>query len=131
LKLKITVDGKQYEVEVEVFEPEPPRPGYLPPGGQARVPAALPVGAVPPSKAGQADDPVADELKVCRSPFGGMVTRVNAQVGQSIQVNDILLVLEAMKMETVITAPIAGKVAKVNANVGDTVQQGQILFEFE
>jgi methylmalonyl-CoA carboxyltransferase small subunit len=74
---------------------------------------------------------VADEAKVCRSPFAGTVSKISAQPGQSIQVNDVLLVLEAMKMETVITAPIAGKVAKVNVNVGDAVQQGQVLVEFE
>ena len=67
---------------------------------------------------------VADEGKVCRSPFSGTASRISAQAGQTIQVNDVLLVLEAMKMETVITAPIAGKVAKVNVNVGDAVQQG-------
>jgi methylmalonyl-CoA carboxyltransferase small subunit len=41
------------------------------------------------------------------------------------------MVLEAMKMETVITAPIAGKVARINGNVGDFVQGGQVLVEFE
>ena len=41
------------------------------------------------------------------------------------------MVLEAMKMETVITAPIAGKIARINANVGDFVQGGQVLVEFE
>ncbi|HKN20162.1 MAG TPA: acetyl-CoA carboxylase biotin carboxyl carrier protein subunit [Terracidiphilus sp.] len=66
---------------------------------------------------------MADEGKVCRSPFSG-TARISAQAGQTIQVNDVLLVLEAMKMETVITAPIAGKVAKVNVNVGDAVQRG-------
>ena len=74
---------------------------------------------------------MADESKVCRSPFAGTVVQVSAQAGQTIQVNDVLLVLEAMKMETVITAPIAGKVAKINVNVGDAVQQGQVLVEFE
>jgi methylmalonyl-CoA carboxyltransferase small subunit len=74
---------------------------------------------------------VADESKVCRSPIAGMVVRVSAQVGQAIQVNDPLLVLEAMKMETVITSPSAGKVAKVNTNPGDAVQPGQVLVEFE
>src|SRR5205807_6020645 len=54
---------------------------------------------------------VADESKVCRSPIAGVVVRGSAQVGQTIQVNDVLLVLEAMKMETVITSPVAGKVA--------------------
>jgi hypothetical protein len=48
--------------------------------------------------------------------------RVSAQVGLSIQVQDILMVLEAMKMETAITSPIAGKVARVHAKVEDAVQ---------
>jgi biotin carboxyl carrier protein len=128
LKLKITVDGKVYEVEVEATEPEPPHPGYVPPAvGQARVPAGVPSAA--PARPVAA--PVADESKVCRSPIAGVVVRISAQVGQTIQVNDVLLVLEAMKMETVITSPIAGKVAKVTVNVSDAVQGGQILVEFD
>ena len=129
MKLKITVDGKVYEVEVEASEPEQPQPGHVAPAAQApRVPTAVP-GVAPPSRPTAA--PVADESKVCRSPIAGVVVRVSAQVGQSIQANDVLLVLEAMKMETVITSPIAGKVARVNVNVGDAVQAGQVLVEFE
>jgi methylmalonyl-CoA carboxyltransferase small subunit len=128
LKLKLTVDGKVYEVEVEVFEPEPPHPGYFPPTGQARVPAAAPetVSPAPLTRTG----PVTDESKVCRSPIAGVVVRVPVQVGQAIQVNDVLLVLEAMKMETVITSPIAGKVANLNVHASDAVQAGQVLIEF-
>ncbi|MFO0928509.1 MAG: biotin/lipoyl-containing protein [Gemmataceae bacterium] len=130
MKLKITVDGKVYEVEVEVPEPEPAQPSYLPPAaGQTRVPAAPSM--APPRPTAGAATPVADESKVCRSPISGVVVRVSAQVGQTIQPNDVLLVLEAMKMETVITSPIAGKVAKVNAAAGDAVQAGQVLVEFE
>jgi methylmalonyl-CoA carboxyltransferase small subunit len=130
LKLKITVEGKVYEAEVEVFEPEPPHPGYVPPAGQARVPAAGP-DAAPATPLAPSQAPVADESKVCRSPFAGVVSRVSVQVGQTIQVNDVLLVLEAMKMETVITAPTAGQVARIHAGVGDAVQQGQVLVELE
>ena len=54
-----------------------------------------------------------DENKVCRSPIAGMVTRVNVQPGQQIQPNDLLLVLEAMKMETNVVSPVAGKVKTV------------------
>jgi len=130
LKLKITVNGKVYEVEVEVFEPEATGPAYVPPVGSARVPAAAPGTPAPvPVRPGGA--PVADESKVCRSPIAGTVAKVPIQVGQAIQVNDALMVLEAMKMETVITAPVAGKVAKINANAGDFVQGGQVLAEFE
>jgi methylmalonyl-CoA carboxyltransferase small subunit len=129
VKLKITVDGKVYEVEVEVFEPEPPHLTYIPPVGHARVPAAAPA-AAPPVRP-DAPAPVADEAKVCRSPIAGTVAKVPIQVGQAIHVNDVLMVLEAMKMETVITAPIGGKVAKINAKAGDFVQGGQVLVEFE
>ena len=128
MKLKITVDGKVYEVEVDVSEPESLSPAYVPPVGQARVPAASPP-AAPPTQAGPPS--VADEGKVCRSPIAGTVAKIPIQVGQTIKVNDVLMVLEAMKMETVITAPIAGKIARINANVGDFVQGGQILVEFE
>jgi methylmalonyl-CoA carboxyltransferase small subunit len=129
LKLKINVDGKVYEVDVEVSEPDTTVPSYLPPM-QARVPAAAPVAAVPTAPAA-ASESVADESKVCRSPLAGVVSKVNVQVGQTIQVNDVLLVLEAMKMETVITAPREGKVAKINAAVGDGVKQNQVLVEFD
>ncbi len=124
------MDGKPYEVDVEIYEPEQPQPSYYAPSGQTRVPAAAHVAPpVAPSSGGSS--PVADEGKVCRSPFSGTVSKISAQAGQTIQVNDVLLVLEAMKMETVITAPIAGKVAKINVNVGDAVQQGQVLVEFD
>ncbi len=136
MKLKITVDGKVYEVEVEASEPEPTVPGNVVVPGHLRVPAAGP--AKPPAATtpgapapGTPPAPVANESKVCRSPLAGTVARIPAQVGQAIHVNDVLLVLEAMKMETVITAPIAGKIARINANVGDFVQGGQVLVEFE
>jgi methylmalonyl-CoA carboxyltransferase small subunit len=128
LKLKITVNGKVYEVEVDISEPEVVSPAYVPPIGQARIPAAPP--AAPPPKAADPSS-VADEGKVCRSPIAGTVAKIPIQVGQTIKVNDPMVVLEAMKMETVITTPIAGKVAKINANVGDLVQSGQVLVEFE
>ncbi len=127
MKLKVTVNGQVYEVDVEVFEPEPAGPVYVPPAGHARVPAAAP--APPPVSPGPAA--AADEGKVCRSPIAGTVAKIPVQVGQAIKVNDVLMVLEAMKMETVITAPIAGKVARINAKVGDFVQGGQVLVEFE
>jgi methylmalonyl-CoA carboxyltransferase small subunit len=126
--LKLTVGGKVYEVEVEVYEPELSHPSHVSPMGQPRIPAAASEAAPPVLPT---STPQKDESKVCRSPFAGVVVRISAQVGQTIQINDVLLVLEAMKMETVITSPIAGKVTKVNVNVGDAVQAGQVLVEFE
>jgi methylmalonyl-CoA carboxyltransferase small subunit len=60
-----------------------------------------------------------------------MVTRVNVQPGQQIQPNDLLLVLEAMKMETNVVSPVAGKVKTVTVAQSDAVQLHQILVEFE
>jgi len=72
-----------------------------------------------------------NEDKVCRSPISGIVVKVSAQEGQAIQTGDTILVLEAMKMETNITAPVAGKISKINVNPGDSVQAGLVLVEFE
>ena len=71
------------------------------------------------------------EDKVCRSPVSGLVASVIAQPGQTLQVGDGLLVLEAMKMETQVTASAAGKVAAIKVKAGDSVQAGQVLVEFE
>jgi methylmalonyl-CoA carboxyltransferase small subunit len=72
----------------------------------------------------------ADE-NVCRSPIAGVVMKVNVQPGQQLQADDLLLVLEAMKMETNVTAPFAGKVKSVKVEPGDAVQVNQVLVEFE
>ena len=130
MKLKITVDSKVYEVEVEAIETEPeplPPSGYLMQPGMARVPAPAP----PPASVKSPADANVDENKVCRSPINGIVVKIAAQIGQQIQPGDTLLVLEAMKMETNITAPVAGKISKINVNAGDGVQAGLILVEFE
>jgi methylmalonyl-CoA carboxyltransferase small subunit len=131
MKLRITVDQKTYEVDVEVAEddraPASPAHAYAPAAA-----TAMPAAPHPPAAAHAAapDSNVAED-KVCRSPVAGVVVRVNAQAGQQIQANDPLLVLEAMKMETNITSPVAGKIKAINANVGDGVQMGQVLVEFE
>jgi methylmalonyl-CoA carboxyltransferase small subunit len=129
LKLQIGIDGKTYEVEVEITEDDmAPKPHYIPAKATATV---LTAGPAPAGAAKAPEAPVADEGKVCRSPIAGMVTRVNVQPGQQIQPNDLLLVLEAMKMETNVTSPVAGKVKRVTVAQGDGVQLQQVLVEFE
>ena len=122
MKLNITIDEKTYEVEVEAAEPESPAaaPQNLSGATISSVPVTPPPDATP-----------IDDGKVCRSPIAGIVVQVAAQVGQSLQPGDILLVLEAMKMETNITAPSAGKIAAIRVNRGDSVQAGQVVVEFE
>ncbi|MFL5274186.1 MAG: biotin/lipoyl-containing protein [Anaeromyxobacteraceae bacterium] len=126
MRLQVKVDGRTYDVEVEATEAEAPRPAHLAVAhARPQPPAAFPPAAAP------AATPVADELKVCRSPMTGMVVRAAAQPGQAMQVGDLLLVLEAMKMETNITAPVAARIARVNVKAGDAVKTGQVLVEFE
>ncbi len=127
MKLKITIDTKVYEVEVEASEPEQVQ---LPPVGYLMQPSAVRVSASPVAAA-PVDDGVANEDKVCRSPISGIVAKLTAQEGQSIQTGDTILVLEAMKMETNITAPTSGKILKILVNPGDSVKAGAVLVEFE
>jgi len=127
LKLRVTVDDKTYEVDVEAIEPESAPPSYREHTAEP-APVRIPLG--PPASPPPTPAPENEE-KACRSPIAGVVVRVAAQPGQSIQTGDILLVLEAMKMETNITAPMAGKVASVKVQPGESVQRGQVLVEFE
>ena len=130
MRLNITVDERTFEVDVEAAEPESPVLPYSVSGlslGSAplRVPAAAPVPATP------VNGGAVNEDKVCRSPVSGIVVRVAAQIGQSLQKGDILVVLEAMKMETNITAPAPGKIKAIAVNQGESVQAGQLVVEFE
>jgi len=132
MKLTITIDAKTYEVEVDAAEPEAHAiPQHSLSGlNVGSAPLRVPAASTPPAPPAAGDKPVNEE-KVCRSPVSGIVVRVEAQVGQSLQPGDILLVLEAMKMETNITAPSAGKTAFIRVKQGDSVQAGQVVVEFE
>jgi methylmalonyl-CoA carboxyltransferase 1.3S subunit len=131
VKLQIAIDGKTYLVDVEVIEEDTVvrSPGYLPPfPGSATVPST-PLPIAPKSSASA--EMHADESKVCRSPVAGVVLRINTQPGQQLQPHDLMIVLEAMKMETNVTAPLAGKVKAVTVQPGDGVKVNQVLVEFE
>jgi methylmalonyl-CoA carboxyltransferase small subunit len=126
MKLNITIDSKQYEVDVEVADVETLGASRL----QA-VESAAARTVIETVPAPAAEFASVKEDKVCRSPVSGLVASVTAQPGQTLQVGDVLLVLEAMKMETQVTAHVAGKVAAINVKAGDSVQSGQVLVEFE
>ncbi len=131
MKLKITIDGKAYEVDVEVTEDDrqsAPQGTYY---GGASTPVSMPPAAPPPMPGGAAPSGNVSDDKVCRSPIAGIVVKVIAQPGQQVEVNDPLMVLEAMKMETNITSPAKAKIKAINAAAGDGVQINQVLVEFE
>jgi len=121
MKLQIAIDDQHYEVEVVIAEDDNvPRPSYVPP-------------VLPATRLGSAPQPAApvNDAHSCRSPIAGLVIRVNVQAGQKIQPNDLLLVLEAMKMETNVVAAAGGRIKSVRVNPGDAVQVNQVLVEFE
>lgn len=128
MKLRIDLDGKQYEVDVEVADQEVSNShSRFHAVESAAVQAPVQSVVAPPPTNGA---PVQED-KVCRSPVSGIVASIATQPGQTLQVGDVLLVLEAMKMETQVSAPVSGKVAAIKVKPGDSVQSGQVLVEFE
>ncbi|TVQ36403.1 MAG: acetyl-CoA carboxylase biotin carboxyl carrier protein subunit [Geminicoccaceae bacterium] len=132
MKLRIEIDGKAYDLDVEVLEEDGPqrRAGYLPPHAPPMtVRSSTAAAAAPAPSAGMATGPV-DEEKVCRSPLAGVVNRIAVKQGQELKQDDLIMVLEAMKMETNITAAHPGKVQALRVAEGDGVTVGQILMDY-
>lgn len=127
MKLQITIDGKRYRAEVDVIEEDA---GEELGGNATDAPLehALPPGAYTPSYATTTHS--ADE-KVYKSPLMGLVIKVNVTAGQEVQAGEALVVLEAMKMETNVTAHHAGRVKTVAIKTGDSVKMHQLLVELE
>lgn len=135
-KLRITVNGKAYEVDVEVLEDDElieTQPAFRSPMADIAAPAPV---ASAPSMAAPAPAPRprgggATNSKSLASPINGTVLEIAAQPGQEVNVNDILFIIEAMKMKTNIASPRAGKIASVDVRVRDTVSTGQALLTYE
>ena len=111
MKYKVTLNGRTYEVEVEAGK------AMLLDEYEAIVPAApaAPVAAAP----------VAGEAVT--APMPGNILKVNVTAGQAVKEGDLLVVLEAMKMENEIFAPKAGTVAQVLVQKGSTVDTGATM----
>jgi len=130
MKLQISIDGQGYEVEVEVTEEDypPQMQDNRPTPASATIQSTV---LRTPPKPGASLDPDNHEAKVCRSPLAGIVVHVPVTPGQQLQVNDLMVVLEAMKMETAVTASMAGTVKAVNVAPRDSVKLNQALVEFD
>ncbi|MEZ2122164.1 biotin/lipoyl-containing protein [Corynebacterium sp. CCM 9203] len=121
MKLKVTVNGVAYSVDVEVEDEQRPRGALLSTGsasGAVNTPAAPTTASV---------QGVSSNAVV--APLAGSVSKVLINEGDTIEQGQVLLVLEAMKMETEITAPAGGTVATLTVSVGESVQGGQVLVE--
>lgn len=127
MKYKVTLNNRVYEVEVEqgeallVNEYELAAPA-------AAAPAAAPVAVA--SAAAPAAAPAAGALaagEVITSPMPGNILKINVTQGQKVNEGDVLIVLEAMKMENEISATKSGTVAQINVTKGAVVETGTPL----
>ncbi len=113
-KFKINVNGTSYNVEVEEL------------GGFSAPVAAAPVAPAAAPAPVAASAPVADGTQV-KAPMPGNILDVKVSVGDTVAEGDVLMILEAMKMENEILAPAAGKVASVQVAKGASVNSGDVL----
>ena len=120
MKLQMTINESVFDIDVEV-EDEP-----LPTLGTVLVSGGSPYAITP----GQARTPAAS-ANALTTPMAGTVVKVLVEAGAIVRAGDTLLVLEAMKMETEVTAPQDGKIKSVDVGVGDAVQGGQVLIEWD
>jgi biotin carboxyl carrier protein len=126
-KFKIRIDGKEYQVEMEEegtpqvpIQPAPPATAPAPVAPAPAEPAAQPAPAasVPASSAG------ADAIK---APMPGAILKILVNIGDQVEVNQPLMILEAMKMENQIVADKAGTVSGIHVTVGNQVNPGDAL----
>ena len=125
---KVTLNNRTYEVEVEegkamlIDEYEAYAPAAPAPVAAASV-AAAPVAAAPAAPAGAA----LAAGEVVKSPMPGNILKINVTQGQKVNEGDVLLVLEAMKMENEIVATKSGTVAQIVTAKGAVVETGAPL----
>lgn len=123
-KLRITVEGKAYEVTVEMLGGEESSRASHPPFASP-VQTSVKADPVPAQVARSVD--VSTAPGSVPSPISGKVVSIEVASGKSVQAGDNLVTLEAMKMNTFVSAPQAGVIDRIEVSVGDSVEEGQSL----
>lgn len=119
---RITVNGTAYDVAVEELGA-----GAVPVAAPAAAaPVAAPAAPAPAAPAAPAAGGAEGSVKIV-APMPGKILAIKANAGQAVKKGDVVMILEAMKMENEITAPEDGTVAGVNVAVGDSVESGDTL----
>ena len=125
-KFNVNVNGTLYEVEVDEIQA-----GAAAAPARKPIPAAAPKAAAPKAAAPKAAParPAAAPAgaETVKAPMPGNILDVKVAAGASVKAGDVLVILEAMKMENEIVAPQDGTVASINVNKGDTVNSGDVL----
>lgn len=117
-KYRIKMNGKEYEMEVELVDGSAPA---------VKAPAASKPAAAP--KDATAAAPASEGSVI--SPMPGTILKVNVKEGDSVKAGDSVVILEAMKMENDITSPKDGVVKALSVTAGQAVAKGDALFEVE
>lgn len=114
-KYKVNVNGTEYEITVEVAD-----------ASAVSAPAAAPAAAPAPAPAAAPAPVVANGEKVT-SPMPGTILSVNVKPGDAVKSGQVLMILEAMKMENEIMASCDGTIASVEVAQGASVETGAVL----
>ena len=126
-KFLINVNGNEYEVEVEeVVDGKGATPSGPRPGAKVGKPASPAPGPKGP-KAEKKEVVVSEGSELVSAPMPGTILSVNVNEGDQVKAGDILLILEAMKMENEILAPKDGKISSIGVSQGTSVNTGDKL----
>ena len=109
-KYRVTVNGTAYEIELEELT--------------GAAPAAAPAAATAPAPAAAAAPAGGEQVT---SPMPGTILSVNVAAGDAVKRGQVLMILEAMKMENEIMCPCDGKIVSVSVTKGATVESGTLL----
>ena len=109
-KYRVTVNGTAYEIELEELT--------------GAAPAAAPAAATAPAPAAAAAPAGGEQVT---SPMPGTILSINVAAGDTVKRGQVLMVLEAMKMENEIMCPCDGTVASINTSKGSAVESGTLL----
>ena len=125
---KVNVNGIPFEVEMQ----QPINAAKHPTIVKPKVAAPAAVAANSPKTAAPRQQPQANTRAAAngnpvKAPLPGTITTVNVKVGDTVGVGDVVIILEAMKMQNNIEAEYAGTVTAVNVNPGDSVMEGSVL----
>lgn len=133
MKYTATLNGKQYEVELERIDAYEPMPRYGEAPAAAPAPVAAPAAPAPaPAPAAPAPAPAptaapAAGATTVEAPMPGKILNIKVSAGQAVKFGETVIVMEAMKMETEIVAPADGTVAQILVKAGDAVDTGAAL----
>jgi Acetyl/propionyl-CoA carboxylase, alpha subunit len=125
-KFMIKINGNQYEVEVEEIKDNSTQAQAGQIDQQIRSSSAAPAPA-PVSKPEAKDTTVPVGASTIKAPMPGTILKVNVNVGESVIKGQVLVILEAMKMENEIVAAADGKISSVNVSRGSSVNAGDVL----